>query len=116
MASKYEPSLRELAMEPDEDKRLEMAAEIDRDAAELDERWDSRDEYSLVEAERDEIAAERDNLIVERDEWKKRYADRFFDSGEGITNRREIIDKHASDVKNETRPRGFAALWVDRVN
>ena len=109
MASKYEPSLRELAMEPDEDMRLEMAAEIDRDAAELDERWDSRDEYSRVEAERDEIAAERD-------EWKKRYADRFFDSGEGITDRREIIDKHASDVKNETRPRGFAALWDDRVN
>lgn len=116
MASKYEPSLRELAMEPDEDKRLEMAAELDRDAAELDERWDNRDEYSRVEAERDEIAAERDNLIVERDEWKKRYADRFFDSGEGITDRREIIDNHAADVKKESRPRGFAALWDDRVN
>ena len=118
MASKYEPSLRGLAMEPDEDKRLEMAAEIDRDAAELDERWDNRDEYSRVEAERDEIAAERDNLIVERDnliverdEWKKRYADRFFDSGEGITDRREIIDNHAADVKKESQPRGFAALW-----
>lgn len=116
MASKYEPSLRELAMEPDEDKRLEMAAEIDRDAAELDERWDNRDEYSRIEAERDEIAAERDNLIVERDEWKKRYADRFFDSGEGITDRREIIDNHAADVKKESQPRGFAALWDDRDN
>lgn len=116
MASKYEPSLRELAMESDANKRLEMAAEIDRDAAELDERWDSRDEYSRVEAERDEIAAERDNLIVERDEWKKRYADRFFDSGGGITNRREIIDNHAADVKKESRPLGFAALWDDRVN
>lgn len=116
MTSKYEPSLRELAMEPDEDKRLEMAAEIDRDAAELDERWDNRDEYSRVEAERDEIAAERDNLIVERDEWKKRYADRFFDSGENITNRRDIIDKHAAGVKKESRPLGFAALWNDRVN
>ena len=116
MASKYEPSLRELAMEPDEDKRLEMAAEIDRDAAELDELWDNRDEYSRVEAERDEIAAERDNLIVERDEWKKRYADRFFDSGEGITDRREIIDNHAADVKKESQPRGFAALWDDRDN
>lgn len=109
MASKYEPSLRELAMEPDEDKRLEMAAEIDRDAAELDERWDNRDEHSRIEAERDEVAAERDNLIVERDEWKKRYADRFFDSG-------EIIDNHAADVKKESQPRGFAALWDDRDN
>lgn len=116
MASNYEPSLRELATEPDEDKRLEMAAEIDRDAAELDERWDNRDEYSRIVAERDEVAAERDNLIVERDEWKKRYADRFFDSGEGITDRREIIDNHAADVKKESRPRGFAALWDDRDN
>lgn len=116
MASKYEPSLRELAMEPDEDKRLEMAAEIDRDAAELDERWDNRDEYSRIEAERDEVAAERDNLIVERDEWKKRYADRFFDSGEDITDQREIIDNHAADVKKESQPRGFAALWDDRDN
>ena len=43
MASRYEPSLRELAMEPDEERRLEMAAEIDRDAADLDERGDNRD-------------------------------------------------------------------------
>lgn len=119
MASKYEPSLRELAMEPDEDKRLEMAAEIDRDAAELDERWDNRDEYSRVEAERDEVAAERDGLIVERDEWKKRYADRFFESGdrgEGETDGSKIIDKHTNEVKKESRPLGFAALWDDRSN
>ena len=112
MASKYEPSLRELAMEPDEDKRLEMAAEIDRDAAELDERWDNRDEYFRVEAE-------RDGLIVERDEWKKRYADRFFasgDRGEGETDGSMIIGKHANDVKKESRPLGFAALWDDRSN
>ena len=44
MASRYEPTLRELAMEPDEERRLEMAAEIARAAAELDERWDNRDE------------------------------------------------------------------------
>ena len=35
MASRFMPTLRDLAMEPDEDRRLEMAAEIDRDAAEV---------------------------------------------------------------------------------
>ena len=40
--SRYQPSLRELAMEPDEDKRLEMAAAIDEDVAEIDDRWDDR--------------------------------------------------------------------------
>ena len=116
MASRFEPTLRELAMEPDEDRRLEMAAEIDRDAADLDERWGNRDGYAAIEAERDRVAAERDNLIVERDEWKKRYADRFFDSGEGITDRRSIVDAHTEDVKKESRKRGYAALWDDRVN
>lgn len=58
MASRYEPTLRELAMEPDEERRLEMAAEIDRDAADLDERWDNRDAYAGLEAERDRLAAE----------------------------------------------------------
>lgn len=70
MASRYEPSLRELAMEPDEERRLEMAAEIDRDAADLDERWDNRDAYAGLEAERDRLAAERDDAIADRDSWK----------------------------------------------
>lgn len=64
MASRYEPTLRELAMEPDEERRLEMAAEIDRDAADLDERWDNRDAYAGLEAERDRLAAERDDAIA----------------------------------------------------
>lgn len=116
MASRYEPSLRELAMEPDEERRLEMAAEIDRDAADLDERWDSRDAYAGLEAERDRLAAERDDAIADRDSWKERYADRFFDSGEGIADSQDITDRHAADIKKESRPRGFAALWDDRIN
>lgn len=116
MASRYEPSLRELAMEPDEERRLEMAAEIDRDAADLDERWDSRDAYAGLEAERDRLAAERDDAVADRDSWKERYADRFFDSGEGTTDRQDVIDRHAADARKESRPRGFAALWDDRIN
>ena len=87
--SRYQPSLRELAMEPDEDKRLEMAAAIDEDAAELDDRWDEREgwrnereewdaERDRLNAERDEAIAERDRYREERDESRRRYADRFF--------------------------------------
>ena len=80
--SRYQPSLRELAMEPDEDKRLEMAAAIDEDAAELDDRWDEREEWDAerdrLNAERDEAIAERDRYREERDESRRKYADRFF--------------------------------------
>lgn len=89
--SRYQPSLRELAMEPDEDKRLEMAARIDEDAAELDDRWDEREgwrneregwdaERDSLNAELDEAIAERDRYREERDESRRKYADRFFDA------------------------------------
>lgn len=89
--SKYQPSLRELAMEPDEDKRLEMAARIDEDAAELDDRWDEREgwrnereewdaERDSLNAELDAAIAERDRYREERDESRRKYADRFFDA------------------------------------
>lgn len=98
--SKYQPSLRELAMEPDEDKRLEMAAAIDEDAAELDDRWDEREgwrkEREEWDAERDRLNAERDEAIAERDESRRRYADRFF-AVEGQT----LL--HANEVGEEVR-------------
>ena len=80
--SRYQPSLRELAMEPDEDKRLEMAAAIDEDAAELDDRWDEREGWR--------------NEREERDESRRRYADRFF-AVEGQT----LL--HANEVGEEVR-------------
>ena len=87
--SRYQPSLRELAMEPDEDKRLEMAAAIDEDAAELDDRWDEREERDAerdrLTAERDEAIAERDRYREERDESRRKYADRFFDAPSDTT-------------------------------
>lgn len=87
--SKYQPSLRELAMEPDEDKRLEMAARIDEDAAELDDRWDEREgwrnERDSLNAELDEAIAERDRYREERDESRRKYADRFFDAPSDAT-------------------------------
>lgn len=98
--SRYQSSLRELAMEPDEDKRLEMAAAIDEDAAELDDRWDEREgwrnERDRLNAERDEAIAERDRYREERDESRRRYADRFF-AVEGQT----LL--HANEVGEEVR-------------
>ena len=98
--SRYQPSLRELAMEPDEDKRLEMAARIDEDAAELDDRWDEREEWDAerdrLNAERDEAIAERDRYREERDESRRKYADRFF-AVEGQT----LL--HANEVGGEVR-------------
>ena len=91
--SRYQSSLRELAMEPDEDKRLEMAAAIDEDAAELDDRWDEREGWRN---EREEWDAERDRLNAERDEAVRRYADRFF-AVEGQT----LL--HANEVGGEVR-------------
>lgn len=108
MASRFMPTLRDLAMEPDEDRRLEMAAEIDRDAADLDEKWGNRDGYAEVEAERDRIAAERDEAIVDRDEWKRRYADRFFGGREAVMRNQE------NDIKRDGRPQSFADLFKAR--
>lgn len=112
--SRWEPSLRELAMEPDEDRRLEMAADLDREAADLDERFGNRDEYSRMEAERDRVAAERDDAYAERDRYRERYVNRFFDSGEGKTDRDEIVDDQNDDTRKDGEARGFAALWADR--
>ena len=94
--SKYQPSLRELAMEPDEDKRLEMAARIDEDVAELDDRWDEREgwrnEREEWDAERDSLNAELDEAIAERDRYReecdesrRKYVDRFFDAPSDTT-------------------------------
>lgn len=102
--SRYEDSLKAMALEGDEEKRLEMAAELDRDASELDGRWDSREEFARAEAERDAAAAERDAALEDRDEWKRRYADRFFDSDGGGAREEPRDDP-------EPRPTGYAALW-----
>lgn len=114
--SRYQPSLRELAMEPDEDKRLEMAARIDEDAAELDERWDEREEWQnereAWDAERDKLAAERDEAIAERDRYRderdesrRKYADRFFTTADQTA-------IHTTDEVIERKPiRSVDEIW-----
>lgn len=114
--SKYQPSLRELAMEPDEDKRLEMAARIDEDAAELDDRWDEREgwrneregwdaERDSLNAELDEAIAERDRYREERDESRRKYADRFFDAPADTT------DLHVFQESEREPIRSADEIW-----
>lgn len=114
--SRYQEALRDLAMIEDSEERLTRAAEIDNEVGELDDRFDTREEYNTAIAERDRVQAELDAAIVERDEWRTRYANRFFDSGEGVKTASEIIDAHNADIKKESRPRGYAALWADKTN
>ena len=116
MPSRYEERLKELALEADEDRRLELAASIDADAEGLNESYDYREELGKAVSERDAVKADLDAAVVERDEWKRRYANRFFDSGEGAKSKEEVLAAHEADIKRESRPRGYAALWDDRIN
>lgn len=105
MPSKYSERLKEIAMEEDSDKRLELSASLDSDVEELDERFDNRDDYNAA-------IAERDAAIAERDDWKKRYSDRFFDAGEGDdTDPKRVNARYVKEVQEESKPLGFAALW-----
>lgn len=111
MPSRYEEKLRELAMEDDPDRRLEIASSIDSDADELTERWDSRDEHIRLETKLQEKEQDFAAVAAERDQWKQKYADRFFDPGEGDTNANKAISAHEADIKQESRPLGYEALW-----
>ena len=114
MASPYEERLKEIALAEDEDARLQLAAEVDQDAEELNAYWENRDAVINIEAERDSLVQERDALAEERDSWKKKYADRFFDTGEGEADQAGINASHKKEVQEESRVRGYAALWNER--
>lgn len=111
--SRFQEQLQALASEQDEARRIELAAGIDGEAGDLDENWGNRDAFNEVTAERDRIRDERDSAIIERDDWKKRYADRFFDANAGETTAAAINRMHKEDAIEESRPRGYAALWQD---
>ena len=114
MASPYEERLKAIALAEDEDARLQLAAEVDQDAEELNANWENRDAVINIEAERDSLVQERDALAEERDSWKKKYADRFFDPGEGEADQASINARHKKEVQEESRARGYAALWNER--
>ena len=107
MPSRYEEALRNLASEEDEASRIELAASLDSQVEELNERYDNREVITSLESQLNDV-------VQERDSWKQKYSDRFFDPGEGDTGGKVIIDKHTAEVQSEGKPQSFDALWESR--
>lgn len=78
--SRYLEQIQAIATEEDADRRLELAARLDSDAGELDEKWANRDAYRRSQEELESVRGDLSNAVAERDQWKQRYADRFFDA------------------------------------
>lgn len=98
---RFAEMLKEIAMEDDSDKRLELSTAFDAEVEKLD---------SDMEAY-EQTVADRDAFEKERDEWKQRYADRFFDGNEGSTDENSINAMYNKEVEEESKPLGYAALW-----
>lgn len=98
---RFAEMLKEIAMEDEPDRRLELSTAFDAEVEKLDSDMDAYEQ----------TVAERNAFEEERDEWKKRYADRFFDGNEGPTDENEINSMYNKEVKEESKPLGYAALW-----
>lgn len=98
---RFAEMLKEIAMEGDSDKRLELSTAFDAEVEKLDSDMETFEQ----------AVSERDAYQKERDEWKQRYADRFFDGNEGSTDENEINNMYNKEVKEESKPLGCAALW-----
>lgn len=109
--SRYQDRLKEMAMEEDSAKRLEIASEIDVDADDLEANWGNRDEADRLDGELRTRTQERDEARADAADWKKKYADRFFEGG---TNPSRINDGMKKDIQQESRPQSYADLWKQR--
>lgn len=109
--SRYQDRLQALAMEEDSTKRLEIASEIDVDADDLEANWGNRDEAARLDGELKARTQERDEARADAADWKKKYADRFFEGG---TNSEQINQSMEKDIKQESRPQSYADLWKQR--
>lgn len=98
---RFAEMLKEIAMEDDSDKRLELSTAFDSEVEKLDSDMESYEQ----------TVSERDAYQKERDEWKQRYANRFFDGNEGSTDEKFINGMYNKGVKEESKPLGYAALW-----
>lgn len=98
---RFAEMLKEIAMEDDSDKRLELSTAFDAEVEKLDSDMETFEQ----------TVSERDAYQKERDEWKQRYADRFFDGNEGATDEKSINVMYNKEVKEESKPLGYAALW-----
>lgn len=109
--SRYQERLQELAMEEDSTKRLELASALDADADDLDANWGNRDEADRLEGVLETRTQERDEARADAADWKKKYADRFFEGG---TTPAQINQGMKKDIEQESRPQSYADLWKQR--
>lgn len=98
---RFADMLKEISMEDDSEKRLELSSAFDAEVEKLDSDMETLEQ----------TVSERDAYQKERDEWKRRYADRFFDGNEGATDENSINNMYNKEVKEESKPLGYAALW-----
>lgn len=77
--SRFQEAIQALAMEEDADARLELAAQLDTDAGDLDDNWANRDAADAANAELASVREQLASAEGDRDVWKQRYADRFFE-------------------------------------
>lgn len=109
--SRYQDRLQALAMEGDSTKRLELASALDADADDLDSNWGNRDEAARLDGELEARTRERDEARADAADWKKKYADRFFEGGADPGRIDRGMEK---DIKQESRPQSYADLWKQR--
>ena len=105
--SKFIDKLKELAGEPDEAKRLELAGELDKEADDLDANWGNRDAFAAIESERDKYKEQAESAVKERDDWKMKYADRFFNGDEGGDEGKKLTEQ------TEPAKIGIEGLWQE---
>lgn len=98
---RFADMLKEISMEDDSEKRLELSSAFDAEVEKLDSDMETLEQ----------TVSERDAYQKERDEWKRRYADRFFDGNEGAADENSINNMYNKEVKEESKPLGYAALW-----
>ena len=109
--SRYQDRLQALAMEEDSTKRLEIASEIDFYVYFFVVNWGNGDEADRLDGELKTRTQERDEARADAADWKKKYADRFFEGG---TNPSQINEGMEKDIKQESRPQSYADLWKQR--
>lgn len=98
---RFADMLKEISMEEDSEKRLGLSSAFDAEVEKLDSDMETFEQ----------AVSERDAFEKERDEWKRRYADRFFADDEGSTDEKSINAMYNEEVKEESKPLGYAALW-----
>lgn len=99
--SEFQERLQTLSLADELNERLELSAAIDA-------------EMTAKEGQYAGWEIDKAALETERDAWKKKYADRFYDPGEGETGKEKIDSRHKKDTETEFRKLGTESLWESK--